>query len=152
MKCRSRAGRSGQRKPKRCALVAVQLDRISVRSVFVLTDAPADRLRRLLTVDWKAAERVIQDVRIEEPVRWVEWDDPRLLRVVTAKFGHLPARLVIADISGRAPGDAEALDFVDVVRSAGPCAVFDDWSEEPWSDDELRRGRSRSGRRFLHPA
>ena len=120
-----------------------------VRSVFVFTDAPAELLRSILAVDWQDANRVIQDVHIEDPPEWVEWDNPFVLRLIRAQFGHLPRRMVMADISGRVVGSREALEFVGRIRALGATAVFDDWSEEPWSDDELRSGHTRAGRAFL---
>lgn len=121
-----------------------------MRSVFVFTDATAELLHELLLVDETNADRVVQAVIIEDPPNWSDgWDDPHRLRQITRQFGHLPKRLVIADISGRVEGSREALELVAAVRRLGATAVFDDWSVVPWSDEELQRGQSLSGRRFL---
>ena len=123
-----------------------------VRSVFVFTNAAADVLNALLPVDETEADRVVQMVTIEDPPEWTDgWDDPHRLHQITKRFGHLPKRLVIVDISGKVEGRREALDVVDAIRRLGTTAVFDDWSTSPWSDEELERGQTDSGRHFLSP-
>lgn len=123
-----------------------------VRSVFVFTDAPADVLDGLLRVDETEPGRVVQMVMVEDPPNWTDgWDDPYRLHQITERFGHLPKRLVIVNISGRVEGQREALEVVDAVRGLGTTAVFDDWSTSPWSNEELERGQTISGRPFLSP-
>ncbi len=124
----------------------------AVRSVLVFTDASAEVLNELLPVDETQANRVVQEVTIEDPPNWSDgWVNPHLLRQLTLRFGRLPKRLVIVDISGKVDGQREALEVAEAIRVLGTAAVLDDWSESPWSDEELGRGQSLSGRRFLSP-
>jgi hypothetical protein len=72
-----------------------------------------------------------------------EWAD------IICRFGGEPAVGVIADVSGRHPGDEQATGFVTglLVRFSG--AAMDEYTTHLWSLSELRAGRHIEGHPFF---
>lgn len=66
--------------------------------------------------------------------------------------GAVPSWAVIADVSGRVPGDTEVRSLLRAVLAEGGVAV-DDYSSHPWTLDEVEAGwLLAEGRRFFDPA
>ena len=65
------------------------------------------------------------------------------------RFGGEPAVGVMADVSGRHPGDEQAFDFVTDLLSSFSGAAQDEYTVHLWSLDELRTGYHVSGHPFF---
>lgn len=65
------------------------------------------------------------------------------------RFGGEPAVVVMADVSGRHPGDEHAFGVVDDLLTHFSASAQDDYTEHLWSLEELRAGHHVFGFRFF---
>lgn len=72
-----------------------------------------------------------------------EWAD------IVQRFGGEPAIGVLADVSGRHPGDEQVAAFVAGLLSRFSGAAMDEYTEHLWSLDELRGGHRVQGHPFF---
>lgn len=70
--------------------------------------------------------------REHEPEEWAD---------IVRRFGGEPAVGVIADVSGRHPGDAQVTAFVAGLLAGFSGAAMDEYTTHLWSLAELRAGR-----------
>ncbi len=75
--------------------------------------------------------------------------DPLEYADLVGRFGGEPAGAVMADVSGRIPGVAEASGFAIGLLEHFGGAALDDHSLHLWSLAELRAGHRASGQRFF---
>ncbi|MEW4568758.1 hypothetical protein AB1L88_12905 [Tautonia sp. JC769] len=75
--------------------------------------------------------------------------DPENWSDLVQRFGGEPAVVVMADVSGRHPGDEQVFDFVTDLLSRFSGSAQDDYTEHLWSLDELRAGFQVSGHPFF---
>ncbi|WP_438037351.1 hypothetical protein [Sorangium sp. So ce204] len=75
-----------------------------------------------------------------EPEDWAD---------IVQRFGGEPAACVIADVSGRHPGDEQVAGFVAGLLSRFSGAAMDDYTPHLWSLDELRSGHRVRGHPFF---
>jgi hypothetical protein len=75
-----------------------------------------------------------------EPEDWAD---------LVQRFGGEPAVVVIADVSGRHPGDEQTLDFVTDLLTHFSGSAQDEYTEHLWSLGELRAGHYVSGHPFF---
>ena len=68
---------------------------------------------------------------------------------LTRRFGGEPAVAVIADVSGRIPGDEQAFEFLTGLLDHFSGAAMDDYTGHLWSIAELRADHLVSGHRFF---
>lgn len=85
--------------------------------------------------------RLYDDLEIE-----VEPEDLEELKV---SLGRLPDVSVMADISGRIPGDAEARQFVEFMLQQFQGVAWDDYTMHCWTLDEIKSGHQVSGHPFF---
>jgi hypothetical protein len=78
--------------------------------------------------------------REHEPEDWAD---------IVRRFGGKPAVGVIADVSGRHPGDEEAAAFVAGLLSRFSGAAMDEYTTHLWSLAELRAGQRVRGHPFF---
>ena len=78
--------------------------------------------------------------REHEPEDWAD---------IVRRFGGEPAVGVIADVSGRHPGDEQAAGFVAGLLSRFSGAAMDEYTSQLWSLAELRAGRQVRGHPFF---
>lgn len=76
------------------------------------------------------------------------FDDEEVAEM-TARFGGQPEVVVIADVSGRHPGDGEVRDFVSGLLHRFSGAVMDDYTDHLWTLAELHGGHLVSGHPFF---
>ncbi|WP_145361093.1 hypothetical protein [Alienimonas californiensis] len=65
------------------------------------------------------------------------------------RFGGEPSAGVMADVSGRHPGDEQVFDFVTSLLAIFSGSAQDEYTEHLWSLDELRSGQLVSGHPFF---
>jgi hypothetical protein len=75
--------------------------------------------------------------------------DPEEYADLTGRFGGEPAVAIMADVSGRIPGDEQAFGFVTGLQGHFRGAAMDDFTTHLWSLDELRAEHLVSGHRFF---
>jgi hypothetical protein len=68
---------------------------------------------------------------------------------LTHRLGAEPAVAVMADISGRIPGDEQAFEFLAGLLGHFSGAAMDDYTVHLWSLAELQAGHLVSGHRFF---
>ncbi|WP_437540127.1 hypothetical protein WME79_41175 [Sorangium sp. So ce726] len=78
--------------------------------------------------------------REDEPEDWAD---------IVQRFGGEPAVGVIADVSGRHPGDEQVAAFVAGLLSRFSGAAMDDYTPHLWSLNELRGGHRVRGHPFF---
>jgi hypothetical protein len=68
---------------------------------------------------------------------------------LTHRFGGEPTVAVMADVSGRYPGDEQALEFATGLLRRFSGAAMDDYTEYLWSLAELQAGHHILGHKFF---
>jgi len=56
---------------------------------------------------------------------------------------------IMADVSGRIPGDEEVREFLELVLTEFGGFVFDDYTGHPWTLEEIRHGHREQGHPFF---
>lgn len=75
--------------------------------------------------------------------------EPDDLRALTDALGAMPAVTVIADVSGRAPGDVEVRDFAAFLLGEFRGVAWDDYTCHCWTLSEIQSGLAVSGHAFF---
>jgi hypothetical protein len=75
--------------------------------------------------------------------------EPEDWQALVAAFGGEPAVALMADVSGRHPGDAEVREFVRAVLGRFSGAAKDDYTDHLWSLEEVEGGRLVEGHPFF---
>lgn len=75
--------------------------------------------------------------------------EPEDWAYIVQRFGGEPAACVIADVSGRHPGDEQVAGFVAGLLSRFSGAAMDDYTAHLWSLNELRGGHRVRGHPFF---
>lgn len=75
--------------------------------------------------------------------------EPEAWQDLLQRFGGEPAVALMANVSGRQPGDEQALEFVTDLLTRFSGFAQDEYSEHLWSLEELRAGHQISGHRFF---
>lgn len=113
----------------------------------------AESLRRLGALEQNGAPWIYP--ARGEPVLYINWckDYDEITvpgwRALEQELGTGPEVSVIADVSGRVPGEAEVRTFVLHLLRAHRGAAQDDHSEHVWSVAELEADAVVAGRRFF---
>ncbi|WP_371634644.1 hypothetical protein OHB11_00925 [Streptomyces zaomyceticus] len=126
-----------------------------MRSVFVFpageraeTVALLDRHLKQQRHPWTLESNLWIDIDDEQTgCLFSDWD-PGDVTVLDGAIGHHPMWAVQIDISGRVDGTAEVHQMVALLLERGGVAM-DDYSEHPWTLQELQSGAVINGLRFF---
>jgi hypothetical protein len=78
---------------------------------------------------------------------YCDWE-PEGSAAVEAARGYVPTWAVGCDISGRIPGHADIRELtLELLRDGG--VAVDDYSDHPWTTEEIAEDRIVDGRRFF---
>lgn len=132
-----------------------------MRAVFAFPSASQEAVEQVLDSlgppgadehgEWRVDGVLCVQTRTQEAGLYADWlydDVVALERAV----GAVPSWAVVADVSGRVPGDTEVRALLRAVLSDGGVAV-DDYSSHPWTLEEVDAGwLPAERRRFFDPA
>ncbi|MFE6886676.1 hypothetical protein [Streptomyces sp. NPDC057694] len=97
---------------------------------------------------WSLDGNLYIDIDDEESGQFFSDWDPDEVAVLVAAVGHHPGWAVQIDISGRIDGTAEIHRLVAQLLQHGGVA-FDDYSDHPWTLQEIESGTVIGGLRFF---
>ncbi|MHB1083058.1 MAG: hypothetical protein ACYC67_26935 [Prosthecobacter sp.] len=75
--------------------------------------------------------------------------EPQDLEELKVSLGRLPDVSVMADVSGRIPGDEEVRLFVELMLRHFQGVAWDDYTTHCWTLDEIKAGHLVSGHSFF---
>lgn len=126
-----------------------------MRSVFFFpageraaTVAALDRHLPAQRYPWYLEDGLYIDIDDEQTgCLFSDWE-PEEVALLDAAVGHHPAWAVQIDISGRIDGTAEVHRMAALLLAQGGVA-FDDYTEHPWTLQEIESGATVDGLRFF---
>ena len=75
--------------------------------------------------------------------------EPDNLEALTASLGMMPAVTVMADVSGRDPGDVEVREFAEFMLTEFHGVAWDDYTCHCWTLSEIQSGAKADGHTFF---
>ena len=132
-----------------------------MRAVFVFPRAPQEAVDQILDRlgppgadqygEWRVDGVLCVQTQTQEAGLYADWLYDDVVALERA-FGAVPSWAVIADVSGRVPGDTEVRALLRALLAGGGVAV-DDSSSHPWTLGEVEAGwLPAERRRFFDPA